>query len=597
MRGRNILLGTLTVVVVDLWGCSDQEITAPRGLPGELPVASSEAPVAALPQDQFQATADRYGEVRVSLSLEAEGAITRGEPVRFNVVASGNRGSVSSSVELHIPELEALRYSGPGKAYRAPLGRALPKAGVWSLGGLGRGARQSRSASEVFSVPGYYQVIATASANPGRRSQDDRFISDRTTVTKWLLVTEDGGQMTDDFQSELIPAGMQIGGGPFRAIERRTPPARSAGIGQSLFGFVKSLITRTPDAYVRVEYYNAATSSWEAAEEAVGYAEWWDDDPWEGGSVADTHTETVGADGIYGMTCNGYYGWFAYADLETTEVFSGQFSGNWADCGDTLTIQLPAGEYQAFVALKEIIPEIDSELGITRSQVKVDVTEFGCGDSESTATNCYSGSTNTIGFREVTAEGTPWWRYSVAQHEYGHALHYSALGGSWISGSNCVNNEHTTSGPNNHECALQEGIATWVGHYAYGLTGHSFGSNLEDEHHVVADSIDRIENNVAAFLWDIDDGGSESGDTTDYPPSYIDAILTTCSITTSGWPGQSETVPGIVWCMEKGFPSASVQDSLFPTHPEVTAYSESATEPGTWSATAVRATAEKNVGN
>lgn len=111
------------------------------------------------------------------------------------------------------------------------------------------------------------------------------------------------------------------------------------------------------------------------------------------------------------------------------------------------------------------------------------------------------------------------------------------------------------------------------------------------------DSIDGIENNVAAFLWDIDDGGSESGDTTDYPPSYIDAILTTCSIATSGGSGQSETVPGIVWCMEKGFPSASVQDSLFPTHPEGTAYSESATEPGTWSATAVRATAEKNVGN
>jgi hypothetical protein len=295
------------------------------------------------------------------------------------------------------------------------------------------------------------------------------------------------------------------------------------------------------------------------------------------------------------MTCNGYYGWFGYADLENDDVSAGNFQGNWVDCGDTVSINLPKGEYEAFVALSDIIPAIDSNLGVTRSQVNVDVYQYGCGTATN-PTNCYDKTVNSIILTESVATGGAGSLYRVSQHEYGHALDTSSMGGTWLSGNYCVGT-HVPSQPNTYECALQEGTASWIGHYAFAATGYSLlGSDIEGYHINAADSTGMVENNVAAFLWDIEDDANESGDKTDYTIAYIDAMLTTCQSKISGSLSQAKTVPGIVWCMENGVPSAAVQDSIFPHHAEVQDYSESGAEPAGWDSNDVRSTAVKNVG-
>jgi hypothetical protein len=72
-----------------------------------------------------------------------------------------------------------------------------------------------------------------------------------------------------------------------------------------------------------------------------------------------------------------------------------------------------------------------------------------------------------------------------------------------------------------------------------------------------------------------------------YPGSYLANVIKSCTVVTGGVSGQNKGVDHLIYCLEH-----SVDSGIFGrfygrgTHPS--SYSETATEPGSWSASAIR---------
>ena len=106
----------------------------------------------------------------------------------------------------------------------------------------------------------------------------------------------------------------------------------------------------------------------------------------------------------------------------------------------------------------------------------------------------------------------------------------------------------------------------------------------------------KIEGYVAALFHDLLDGGSESGDETDYEGDYVMAVFKSCRIATNSAFVKRNDVSDFVWCLENRV-NKDVHDANFPGITAPKRVRESASEPSDWSATDIRATWRKNVGS
>jgi hypothetical protein len=430
----------------------------------------------------------------------------------------------------------------------------------------------------------------------------------RYVVERWLLITEDGGTLTDRFDPERLPDGVQRISGPFRsappAEPSSQPPLERAAIASGMFNSLLALIPsvekvlleartrsalaplsslfRDPDDnIVHYLYYDMDIGSYQVPQYALGGG------IWQGGQE---HWEEVGADGYVALACTapGPYAWDPKFKLLNDDVHLSYL--NFApsvQCADTTTVVVPSEGYHAFLDFRLTIPAIETSLGYDRGVVEILINpQTTCGNPNG---SCFKSSDGKIHLTNNAALNSPW----TGAHEFGHAIHHSDLGGVW-SASNC--SPHSVNLPSSYSCALQEGFADWVGNIGGAAVGHLPFGSWEGFHVSVADSIGMVEGNVAAMFHDLLDANNEGDDSSTYPGFYIATVFKTCW--TMEWEGLEmprHLVHQIVWCFENRTDWV-LQDAAFP-HSEWfwIDESESATEPGTWNADDVRATWEQNV--
>ena len=290
-------------------------------------------------------------------------------------------------------------------------------------------------------------------------------------------------------------------------------------------------------------------------------------------------TKTVPSSGLVSFDCPDDYEYITVSVSipTTTEVNAHYLIGGGDeldefDCGETVQIYALNYYYLPWKHMNEVIPHIEDHFDVYRSRI-----DWTVDLNDSSAT--YSRYHDEITF------GNPTYRSRlVAGHEFGHALHNIALGGTW-NASNC--NPHYVDLPSSYECALKEGFAdyaAWVGeddperwenaHYTSGVPG-------------------KIEGNVAALFHDLIDLANETDDDTSYPANYVANVLRTCRV--SGF-SRINDVSDLVWCLENRVDD-DVHDDNFPGISAPSDATEAATEPDEWDADDIRSTWLLNVGN
>ena len=524
----------------------------------------------------------------VDVSLTAEGSFQPGAPITVSVDAHARLSASAVNVKLVFPEVEAARRTEFGAGYWASTNAAIPEHASWLLGSMARGQRHTRSNTLDIPAPGYYRVLAIADAQPQGLDSDrsSHRIKNWSLDERWLLITGEGGMLTDTFQKERIPEGMYQQPGPFRSngsAERATP--EEAGLLGSLFSLARKLMFGS-DIDVHVQYYDSdnTPAGFSPAIHATLHADLYDGDPLPENFVRHEE-EVVGTDGIVTLTCEGsLYQWDVWAEYEDAEVFHPGVHGQDQiyGCTDSVQIETPWREYEAFRNLDVVIPDIDSYLGQGRSAIEFKVDGSGC----SGGTSCYHKSPDVI---EFTTDGAM--SDLTAAHEYGHAIHHESLGGIWEA-SNC--SPHSIDSISSYKCALKEGFADYMG--AVGTNGGPYDWYEDFDAGITTDSTASIEGHVAALLHDLTDDDIDGNDSTYYSGSYIAAVFEDCiTWIDSNWYAMN-AADQLVWCLENRV-NLTVQNNEFPGRSDWDDAEEQASEPGSWDADDMRATWLQNIGN
>ena len=306
----------------------------------------------------------------------------------------------------------------------------------------------------------------------------------------------------------------------------------------------------------------------------------------ERGQHVTTVTHTVPSSGILTFNCPGYAEQYISGSVEnssTTRVKGGHHLAYWKarydQCGDGLTVQ---GNRHHFIPwhnlYRDAIPRITSRFGgYSRSAVKFKYDSGKEGAS-------YDPGDDEITFGDIFAS------LVVAGHEYTHALHNEARGGTWyVLLFNCRNRK--IDQPSGYKCALKEGLADYGGQVAQDGTGAFW----EDEHYSPPSGrgAGEIEGNVAALFYDLMDpyNSREPDDLTAYWGQYIFAVFKTCRTPTD----KRDDTADLVWCLERAV-DEDVHEDHFPGLSAPSGVKEMATEPADWDRDDIRATWLRNVG-
>jgi len=135
------------------------------------------------------------------LDIQMDGPLTPGGDVRLSVEARGDLPTEQTHLRLTLPELSAM--SAEKTQIRA--GKPLPAQGSWTQA-VGNGQSLQRQTTVRLEEPGYYQVIASASAeNADLRTKSGEWIKNTASRSIWLWVSDAGGKVTEQFDRSLFP--------------------------------------------------------------------------------------------------------------------------------------------------------------------------------------------------------------------------------------------------------------------------------------------------------------------------------------------------------------------------------------------------------
>ena len=144
---------------------------------------------------------------RVQAYLTAAGSFKPNAPVTVTLVALANRDARVTKVAVtHADRFEK----------SDAVARALH---AWS-GSLSIGDRHSRATAITFDEPGYYRIRATLTADDEQniQSRSDTLVLSTSYATLWILISEEGGRLTNGFDATVIDEyGLPLYGsyGPF----------------------------------------------------------------------------------------------------------------------------------------------------------------------------------------------------------------------------------------------------------------------------------------------------------------------------------------------------------------------------------------------
>ena len=213
---------------------------------------------------------------------------------------------------------------------------------------MGSGQSLQRQTTVRLKEPGYYQVIASASAeNAELQTESGEWIKNTASRSIWLWVSDAGGKVTETFDRSLFPDGARQQPGPL-TMKDELPKLPVAGKGPS----AQQLKSNVGFTMIYVDYMNQTTQAPEPLSGArVNYT------VYDGlGRKRNSSTEVIGSGGYVSIPCysddihgpGSYSGTIHVQDNYRLRVYHpqtgsdrvGSFSGDFAtDCGQQIPVR------------------------------------------------------------------------------------------------------------------------------------------------------------------------------------------------------------------------------------------------------------------
>jgi hypothetical protein len=558
---RALLLAALAAPL--LYGCTDR----PDGITG--PASQSvRAEEAGPAQDR---TSEFPSIRRVDLQLRAAGALRPGVPIHVTAVARANRAADDVQYELLVLDDDGAAAPAPGRS------RQPARLGQWS-GTLPARAERALSGTVTFARPGYYRVMARATAAPGAetpRPGRDTLVFNASTETLWMLVDESGGRLTAGFDSAAAygDASREPRYGSYGAfVPRRAAaggPTASAALVPSFDHDTEPHPGYEERSWGYVYHTNLDNGMVEplaGAEVRVTCLYWWD----QGNYDYSVYTD---GNGYYDIKCPQNYPyhtfqWIAvYLENQYADVRGRAGASSGAISYSSGPQNFRVANDQAAHVFKQLsakVPVAEQRFGRSATRVSVYAA-----DADPNYGIFYRSNENRIYTNYTRIPGEDGW--FVTLHEYGHAFHWKNVD-EWGSYS-CTNNEHFWTETENLSCAFVEGFADFFAMWLVGdkvntapyggdygvennVSGYPYGSPTNPP--AGGDGV-RVEAAVAAFLYDLVDGpdepdglgntvgGEESWDGATYPAGWVADMIRYCNV---GGVTRMTGADQMVYCLE-----------------------------------------------
>lgn len=556
------------LLLVGLHACTDPVVPQPRVMPDSVGAAATVAGQAQLAVNEFRPVA------RFAVQLAVEGQLRPNSPIALYAHVTALEPTARARVRIILPEVEVAR-ANAWQSSDPVAGQPLPP--VYNREHSATSAFSTDRVRLTIPVEGYYRVLVSVSTDAPGTLPDGRISINTVHHVRWLRIDEKGGQVTTEFEPtagrEEFPAG-----GAF--VQRRRGVAS-----------VLSQVTHT------VNYLNHDNGAFTALANAMYQVR-----IYQGSTQLSNTVGQLDAGGSFSHACltSGqralvqiYYQRPNYLNVQRNATdLTKAYEQNWYGplCTSLSYVLAATGlnDYGAhvFVTGQAVIDGSRAFFGYTRPKITYKLSTI--------LNDSYFDEGNDRIQIDTASVFNVFGRF-VISHEYGHALHYSQLGGLQTGGGPACPT-HTYDQEINLRCGLNEGFADYHAVAAFSAADHF---TIEDLRPTTVDGSIK-EGAVAAFLWDLTDTNQEAFDGAAYSGNYIATIIKTCNVQDNhSWPGY-ERANGIdhhIWCLEKAA-TTTLYSSYFPLRAaagEAFGYTESATEPGSWSASVIRTLWLKNL--
>lgn len=558
------------------------------------------------PQETTTAPNTRTGGIsfthRFDLDLSVEGSLKPGSVGTVVVDVKNNLRLAQADVRVTTPELSAMKAARKsGQTPTLEMGTPVQPHASWSAS-MGRGQSTQRRTSVHFDEPGYYQVIAHVTPSDEEEfgaTSEGQLVQNAERKDVWVWIDEAAGTVTQERVSEIYPENARSEPGPLtlnsepqrlKTSVAREAHAKSVGV-TTVYVFY--------DHQTRGDY-----EPWALEGARVGYR------VFDGrGLEVSSNTVTLGPDGELQIPCyeDEIYGEGSFEGTVSTEdnnrlavlnetgsAAAATFSGNFeTDCGQSLSVRAYDDLAHVYHTMQQIITNSRSFFEASRGKLQVNVTPY-------VENSFYRPRTDQVFIMDQvdkTHVGSQSGNFVVA-HEYGHAFHEKGLGVNAASGE-CPS-PHYSDGAHNIECAYSEGFANY--HAAVTVESvydnfNVYAMDVATRSHYPAtrgngNSEDGaiIEGAVAAFLYDLTDGTTESHDDFSAPGTYVRDLIRTCRVDANSFlDAPPNGIDGLIACIQQQAPNYSL--GYFPTRSfsyRTTSYSENAVEPAGWTQSNVK---------
>lgn len=589
-RNRLVLLAMGTLLVA----CTEPTRPVPFPSAGN----SSTGPSSTSSRSDGNTLNDLEAIPRFEITLSVDGSLKPGVPVRVAYGATARLGTARAVLELQAPDVQLARSTDWRNARPKPRQQVAPLGRMVASAAANATLRQSTVLT--FEKPGFYRLIATAAAPEEGPLAAGGYVNNFAYKEIWVLISERGGEVFPEFDHRVFGDSLQVAPGPFRLRARAQADAGSTGTTakRSLIPSAGPSLTTIPNTINGyVLYYDPSVSQYlPLVNVSINSQEW---DSYEaryyggpGSSTDENGYFEMGcpADGNMLELSISLHGSFAY-------VGSGVITGNqiwsWdcasgADGGFTLSGSWAESAF-AYQEITNTAVSAYSLYGVTRDQVVVRFVDTGTSYYEKSQPWGPTGYADRITLSRAGGIFGSWGKFTIA-HEYGHAMQHRRFG-DYPSSINCPS-PHYLYGDEDMTCAYVEGFADYFAVATRGsVTG--FDGTVEGNGWYPGGDGSRVEGAVSAFLYDVTDPANEAHDTMAYPGSYLRTVMTSCSVFKSGTWFHAYRISHLIDCMENSL--SPTAQSFFPTDGGWTAYTESATEPSGWSASAIRTNWRKNL--
>jgi len=506
-------------VAFAIGGCSDSAIDPDKN---GGPVASAAEPLGSPPSASIS---EFPSKPRIDIDLRASGSFRPGSPISIQANGIGRLPAAAAQIKLLLTD------GDPGTA-NEPTSAGQPLSS-WN-GSLAAGGRTADLSAVVsFARAGYYRVSAVVQNTPGPADPlviRDTLVVDYLQRHLWILIGENGGRLTNGFDSTAVPKDVYPMFGSYGPFIPKPP---GTGDGPSTTATASTGLTVT--GYFRYRNWDSTSGPLTGVPGAKVQA------TCLGGMPNPTYVVTLtGLGGAFSVNCPaGYQYVSASVLLENSYVnalgeeaaFAGAFFVSFG--GPPLQLQA-ANDYAArvFLDLAQYVPVVFTKFGYTKGQVAAWVSAsnpaYGINWCSPAFFNCPGTDLIRSNFQRVFQQAddrVKWDGLFVTLHEYGHSYHWYAVENWAFDAGDCGSSGHGFEQATPLGCAFPEGIAFWISMVAVGSTvdhspyGGDWGLELNLNNYPAGfptnpppppdnDGV-RVEAAVAAFLYDVIDNGTE----------------------------------------------------------------------------------------